>query len=121
MITGIEQPLDLSLGGFAPAGGLAQDALAIGARLLDHLTSLITSLFHLGSSIGGCARADVLSRRLRIDADLVGLLGGIAQNPSSSFLGADLDLRCALAGGLQDAQCLLIDQARRGGLIESVR
>ena len=105
----MDQLLDLLAGQLAAAGQLAEDPLAVGAGLVDHLPALLLGHLQLGLGVG----RGVLAAAGRLDlgflAAALGLVGGLAHQPGGLLLGAAADLVGGLAGGLEDAGGLLAE------------
>ena len=107
----MHQLLDLLAGHLAATGHVAEHPLAVGTRLVHHLAALLLGHLQLGLGVGRCVAASAGRFDLGLLAHPLGLVGGLAQQTTGAFLGADLDLRRRFACRLQDARCLFTQHA----------
>ena len=110
--------LDVLAGQLGAAFEIGQHTLAVRARLVDHLATLLLRERDLGLRLG----LGVLPAARRLDLGLltqpVGFVVGLAQGAGSVLLGANLDLRRRLARGLEHADGLLPQQVRDHLVVE---
>ena len=95
--------LDLLTRQLSAASQLAQHALAIGPRFVDHVSALLLGHLNFGLGIGGC----ILTTTCRLDLGLfthaLRFIGRLTQQPRTAIFGAGPDLCRGLARGLQDS------------------
>ena len=117
-ITTVDQLLDLLAGELASASQLAEHALAVRTRFVDHVAALLLGHLQLGLGIGRC----VLTTSRRFDLSFLtqalGLIRGLAQQACGALLCTQADLRGGLTSRLQHARRFLAEEPRGGVLVD---
>ena len=117
----MDELLDLLAGHLPAARQLGQHALAIRARLVHHLATLLLGHLDLGLGVGRRIGPAPSGLDLGLFAQALHLVGGFAQQAGGALLGSRLDLCCGLARGVQDARRLLAEHPGDELLVERHR